>query len=215
MLAQGVSEQPAFQRKTYLVEVSLVGGLNYHSFIYENPEPIADFDGKLGYRVGINTLWRIQKVRISVGLMTERKGRVYTVPVTYFDDQLNPMSGTIRDRLSLNYFVVPANFNFNILKSDKLSGDVGFYVGYLQNAKSITDFSWQRRKVTDVTTGYKRVDFGINMGVTFKLIQISDLYEVGVGPYTSIGLTPNDTSPANRNFSFGLLLSLTKSKVKI
>ena len=213
VLAQGVSDQPPFQRKTYLAEVSLVGGLNYHSFIYQNLESEADFGGKIGYRFGFNTVWRIQKIGISVGLVAERKGRVFTLQTTYFDDQSNPMSGTKKSQLILNYFIIPANFNFNILKSDKLSGDVGFYVGYLQKAKSIDDFSWQRREVTDVTTGYKRVDFGINVGVTFKLIQISDLYTIGIGPYTSIGLVPNAKTPADRNYCFGLLLSLTKSKI--
>ena len=214
VLAQGVSGQPAFQRKTYLTEVSLVGGLNYHSFIYQNLESEADFGGKIGYRFGVNTVWRIHKIGISVGLVAERKGRVFTLQTDYFDDQSNRMSGgSIKNQLILNYLVIPANFNFNILKSDKLLGDVGFYVGYLQKAKSIDDFSWQRREVTDVTTGYKRVDFGINVGVTFKLIQISDLYKIGIGPYGSIGLTPNDTTPVSRNFSFGLLLSLTKSKI--
>jgi hypothetical protein len=197
-----------------LSEVSLVGGLNYHSFFYENLESEAEFGGKIGYRFGVNTVWRIHKIGISVGLVAEHKGRIFTLQTDYFDDQSNRMSGgTIKNQLILNYLVMPANFNFNILKSDKLSGDVGFYVGYLQKAKSIDDFSWKRREVADVIEGYKRVDFGINVGVTFKLIQISNLYGVGIGPYTSIGLTPNAVSPANRNFSFGLLLSLTRSKI--
>lgn len=211
--AQDAPTHTAFQKKIYLTEVGLVGGINYHSFIYENPEPIAEFDGKIGYRFGINTVWQIQRVRISIGLVTERKGRVYTIPVTYFDDQSNPMSGTLRDRLNLNYLVLPTNLNFQILKSGKLSVDVGFYLGYLLKATSITDFSWQISEFTDATAGYKSIDFGVNVGVTFGLIQISDLYKIGIGPYASIGLTPNDTAPANRNFSCGLTLSLIKSKI--
>lgn len=212
--AQSVSDPTTRQKKVFLSEIGLVGGPNYHSIYRASP---FDFDGKIGYRIGINTIWLLKKVSVSVGLVAERKGTSSTFQTTYFNDQSDPLIGTISNQLKLNYVVFPVSFNFPILGPRAIVAEMGCYVGYLRSAKSINEYSWQPPEAANAIQAFNRVDFGLNASLTANLITVSDTYRFGIGPFGSVGLIPANISQGYggapfRNYSFGILFSITQLK---
>jgi len=188
LLFLSVCSLPSFSQRSPLskIEIGLEGGPNFTA-IYGASEITDFYTIGFGFCSGVSFQANFSSLlSLRTNLSFERKVQQVKGDLIFTDD-LGKEIGPGRVHSNLDYLIIPVLIRFNFGNHVRFYANIGPYLGFLLQAKTVINIP-EQQKITDTKEG-GQIDFGISAGLGMA-IPIQDKFSLTFEARNNLGLLP-------------------------